>query len=235
VQDAAYDSLLKIEGRSCIARSPGQSRSASQHFKTTEPEVLRNHLTAPARRGRIPLWARAGELAMRRVAPTEAISHLTRALEVLSTLAPSGGARSQRTGAAHAAWAGVDRHKRGQVEQLTVGRVLCPQMGDTPADFSGSIRPVGILSGRAIWRRLVSWWNAMALGRCAKTQDCPGSHRRWRRPFISRESLSSAHEDADARNCLYDPPQHSSLASTTASTLRWLAMLAAHTLWCLAS
>src|SRR6202044_1441601 len=74
VQDAAYDSLLKsrrqeLHGK--IARVIGQR---FPNIKVTEPEVLAHHLTeAGLAEVAIPLWRTAGELALKRMALTEAI------------------------------------------------------------------------------------------------------------------------------------------------------------------
>ncbi|MFN0314698.1 MAG: AAA family ATPase [Burkholderiales bacterium] len=53
----------------------------------TEPEVLAHHLTAASlAEAAIPLWQSAGELALKRMALTDAISHLNRGLELVSAL-----------------------------------------------------------------------------------------------------------------------------------------------------
>jgi class 3 adenylate cyclase/tetratricopeptide (TPR) repeat protein len=87
VQDAAYDSLLKSrrqELHAKIARMIGQRFPS---IKTTEPEVLAHHLTAAGlAEAAIPLWESAGELASKRLALTEAISHLDQGLGLISTL-----------------------------------------------------------------------------------------------------------------------------------------------------
>jgi hypothetical protein len=87
VQDAAYDSLLKSrrqELHAKIARVIGQR---FPEMKTTEPEVLAHHLTAAGlAEAAIPLWQAAGDLALKRWSSAEAISHLNRGLELVSTL-----------------------------------------------------------------------------------------------------------------------------------------------------
>jgi class 3 adenylate cyclase/tetratricopeptide (TPR) repeat protein len=90
VQDAAYDSLLRsrrqeLHGK--IARVIDQRLPA---IKTTEPEMLAHHLTAGGlAEAAIPLWRAAGELALKRVALTEAIAHLNQGLELVATLPSS--------------------------------------------------------------------------------------------------------------------------------------------------
>ncbi|MFL5288517.1 MAG: AAA family ATPase [Rhodopila sp.] len=87
VQDAAYDSLLKRRRQELHAKI---ARVIGKHFPNipiTEPEVLAHHLTEASRaEAAIPLWQRAGELALQRMALTEAIAHLNQGLELISTL-----------------------------------------------------------------------------------------------------------------------------------------------------
>ena len=57
------------------------------NINITEPEVLAHHLTAAGlAEAAIPFWQAAGELALKRMALAEAISHLNRGLELVSTL-----------------------------------------------------------------------------------------------------------------------------------------------------
>jgi class 3 adenylate cyclase/tetratricopeptide (TPR) repeat protein len=90
VQDAAYDSLLKSKRQMLHARI---AKVLEEHFpqtKDTEPEVLAHHLTAAAAiEAAIPLWQKAGELALRRMALSEAISHLDKGLELTPSLPSS--------------------------------------------------------------------------------------------------------------------------------------------------
>src|SRR5690349_19167383 len=84
VQDAAYDSLLKRRRQELHAKI---ARVIGQRFpgiKTTEPEVLAHQLTeAGQAEAAIALWQAAGELALKRMALTEAIAHLNRGLELI--------------------------------------------------------------------------------------------------------------------------------------------------------
>ncbi len=86
VQDAAYDSLLKRRRHELHAKI---ARMIGAHFpnvEATEPEVLAHHLTeAGLIEAAIPLWQTAGELALKRMALTEAISHLNQGLELLAS------------------------------------------------------------------------------------------------------------------------------------------------------
>jgi class 3 adenylate cyclase/tetratricopeptide (TPR) repeat protein len=87
VQDAAYDSLLKSRRQALHGKIARVIEQRFPNIKTTEPEVLAHHLTtAGLSEAAIPLWKIAGELALKRMALTEAIAHLNRGLELVSTV-----------------------------------------------------------------------------------------------------------------------------------------------------
>jgi predicted ATPase len=87
VQDAAYDSLLKNRKQELHSNFACVIEHRFPNIKTTEPEVLAHHLTtAGLAEAAVPLWQAAGELASKRMALAEAISHLNRGLELVSTL-----------------------------------------------------------------------------------------------------------------------------------------------------
>ena len=87
VQDAAYDSLLRSRRQELHAKIARVIEQRFPKIKTTEPEVLAHHLTAAGlSEAAIPLWQAAGNLALKRTAPTEAISHLNQGLKLVSTL-----------------------------------------------------------------------------------------------------------------------------------------------------
>ena len=87
VQDAAYDLLLKSRRQDLHGKIARVIEQRFPNIKATEPEVLAHHLTTAGLTGAaIPLWQAAGELASRRMALTEAIAHLNRGLELVSTL-----------------------------------------------------------------------------------------------------------------------------------------------------
>jgi predicted ATPase len=90
VQDAAYDSLLKRRRQELHAKIAHVIEQRFPSIETTEPEVLARHLMeAGLAEAAIPLWQRAGELALKRMALTEAITHLNQGLELVATLPAS--------------------------------------------------------------------------------------------------------------------------------------------------
>jgi class 3 adenylate cyclase/predicted ATPase len=87
VQDAAYDSLLKSRRQELHRKIAKVIQERFPETTENEPEVLAHHLTAAgAEETAIPLWQKAGEITLKRMALTEAISHLNRGLELVSTL-----------------------------------------------------------------------------------------------------------------------------------------------------
>src|SRR6202044_814041 len=79
VQDAAYDSLLKSGRHELHGKIARVIEQCFPGVKTTEPEVLAHHLSeAGLAEAAIPFWQAAGELALKRLALTETISHLNR-------------------------------------------------------------------------------------------------------------------------------------------------------------
>jgi predicted ATPase len=92
VQDAAYDSLLKARRQQLHSKIAKVIEQQFANIETTEPELLAHHYTEAKRPEKaIPLWQKAGSLALGRMALTEAITHLNKGLELVATLPASAG------------------------------------------------------------------------------------------------------------------------------------------------
>ncbi len=90
VQDVAYESLLRSSRRQFHERTATALPRELPEVVDTQPEFLAHHLIeAGQRREAISYLLRAGELAHRRSANTEAIEHLTRGLELVRSLPES--------------------------------------------------------------------------------------------------------------------------------------------------
>jgi class 3 adenylate cyclase/predicted ATPase len=137
LRDAAYDSLL----RSTRQRYHQQiARVLEERFAETaaaEPELLGHHFTEGGQGERaIPYWQQAGERAAGRSANLEAISHYTRALELLEAL-PAAPERAPRELALQfglgKSLAIIRGYGAPEVERAFArARALCQQLGDTP-------------------------------------------------------------------------------------------------------
>ncbi|MBV9002178.1 MAG: AAA family ATPase, partial [Solirubrobacterales bacterium] len=90
VRDAAYESLLKQRRQALHGKIARAIEACLPNTEATEPELLAHHHTEARQPERaIPLWQKAGELALRRLALAEAVAHLNRGLGLVAALAPS--------------------------------------------------------------------------------------------------------------------------------------------------
>src|SRR5262249_8411698 len=87
IQDAAYQSLLKSTRQQYHQQIARVLEERFPELKESQPELLAHHYTeANLTSQPIPYWQKAGQRAFERSANQEAISHVTRGLELLKTL-----------------------------------------------------------------------------------------------------------------------------------------------------
>jgi predicted ATPase len=90
VQDAHYDSLLRRGRQELHGKIAKTIEERLPQIKTTEPELLAYHYTEAKQPARaIPLWQKAGSLALKRMALAEAVAHLNKGLELITPLSAS--------------------------------------------------------------------------------------------------------------------------------------------------
>lgn len=90
VQDAAYESLLRSRRSEIHSKIADVLENQFADRVANTPEWLAHHHThAGHLRKAIPLWQRAGTLAVGRVALKEAVAHFTRGLGLIDQLPPS--------------------------------------------------------------------------------------------------------------------------------------------------
>jgi len=90
VQDVAYDSLLRRRRQELHGKIARVIEERLPHTEATEPELLAHHYTeAKQPEKAIPLWQKAGGLALGRMALAEAIAHLNNGLTLVAALPPS--------------------------------------------------------------------------------------------------------------------------------------------------
>ncbi len=90
VQDAAYDSLLKARRQELHGKIARVIEERLPNTEATEPELLAHHHTEARQPAKaIPLWQKAGSLALKRLALAEAIAHLNKGLDLVAVLPPS--------------------------------------------------------------------------------------------------------------------------------------------------
>jgi class 3 adenylate cyclase/predicted ATPase len=84
LQDAAYSTLLRDRRKRLHSRIAGAIEEMFPELVESQPEVIARHRTeAGSRKQAAIFWQRAGELALRRSAGSEALKHFTSALELL--------------------------------------------------------------------------------------------------------------------------------------------------------
>jgi predicted ATPase/DNA-binding winged helix-turn-helix (wHTH) protein len=144
IQEAAYHSMLRSTRRHHHRRIAQVLEAQFPDTCARHPEVVAHHYTeAGLSEQAIPYWQRAGQRAIERSANLEAISHLTKGLEVLKTL-PATPERVQQELtlqlALGAPVAMIKGNSAPEVEHAySRARELCQQIGDSPQLFSALI------------------------------------------------------------------------------------------------
>jgi predicted ATPase/class 3 adenylate cyclase len=140
IQDAAYQSLLKSMWQQYHQQIARVLEERFPETKETQPELLAHHYTEAGLIAQaIPYWQQAGRRATQRSAYVEAISHLTKGLELLKTLLDTP-ERAQQELTLQVALGGPLMATKGmaarEVEQAYVRALeLCRQTGETPLLF----------------------------------------------------------------------------------------------------
>jgi TOMM system kinase/cyclase fusion protein len=140
IQDAAYQSLLRSTRQQYHQRIAQVLATQFPEIAETQPELLAQHYTeAGLIAEAVPYWQRAGQRAIERSAHMEAISHLSKGLEVLQTL-PDTPERTQQELALQTtlglSLVATKGYAAPEVAQAyTRARELCRQVGETPQLF----------------------------------------------------------------------------------------------------
>ena len=141
VTDAAYASLLRSTRQAYHRRIVQVLEEQFPETVETQPELLAHHYTeAGLSEPAIVYWQLAGENAIQRSANMEAIVHLTRGLDLITTL-PDTAMRTEQELALHIALGApliaIKGYVAPEVQHAhTRAWHLCQQIGDTPQLFS---------------------------------------------------------------------------------------------------
>jgi TOMM system kinase/cyclase fusion protein len=140
IQEAAYQSLLKSTRQQYHQRIAHVLESRFPALIETQPELVAQHYTvASCAEQAVPYWQRAGQRAVERSAHLEAVAHLSKGLELVTTL-PDTHERSQQELGLQIALGQALMAVKGQgapeVERAySRARDLCRQVGETPEVF----------------------------------------------------------------------------------------------------
>jgi predicted ATPase len=219
IQDAAYEALLKARRREL---HQSVARVLSRQFSELterQPELLAHHYTeAGLNVEAIPCWRRAGQGAVERSAHVEAVSHLTKGLELVNTLPNSHErAREELTllrilGTSQLATKGWGAP---EVEATyTRARELCRHVGETAQVF-----PVlsGLFTCYVVQTKLHT---ALELGKqlldLAQREQNPAllveAHRTLGIALFCLGEFPSSREHSEQGFSFYDAEQHKTLA-----------------------
>jgi class 3 adenylate cyclase/predicted ATPase len=140
IQDSAYQSLLKSTRQQYHTQIARVLEERFPETKETQPELLAHHYTeAGLREEAIVYWRKAGQRAMGQSANLEAIGHLTKGLELLTTL-PDTPERTQQELMLQIVLGPALMTTKGfaapEVEKAYARALeLCQQIGETPQLF----------------------------------------------------------------------------------------------------
>jgi class 3 adenylate cyclase len=140
IQDAAYQSLLKSTRQQLHQRIVQVLEARFPETAETQPELLAHHCTEAGLSAQaVPYWQRAGERALQRSANFEAVSHVTRGLEVLTALPETHERTHQELALQLTLGPALAATKSQQAPETarTYARAceLARQVGDTPQRF----------------------------------------------------------------------------------------------------
>jgi class 3 adenylate cyclase/predicted ATPase len=217
VQDAAYQSLLKSKRQQLHARI-AKALEAIPNAAERQPELLAHHVTeAGLARPAIDYWLKAGELAIRRSATTEAIAQLKKGLELAEGLSGDRD-RANLELELQTALAGALIAARGFAapetgEAYTRARELCRQLGQPPQLFRVLYGQYAFHLVRAELDQSLAI--AKELLRAAKDQHETAplvvGHRAVGVASFHRGELAAARAYLEQACALYDARQHRSL------------------------
>jgi TOMM system kinase/cyclase fusion protein len=219
IQETAYQSLLRSTRQQYHQRIAQVLEAQFPETAETQPELLAHHYTeAGLGEQAVGYWQRAGQRALERSANLEAVTHLTRGLEVLKTL-PDTPQRLQHELALQTTLGPALMATRGNAapevgHAYARARELCQQVGETPQLFL-------VLSG--LWR----FYAVRAELQAAREvgEQLLGLAQRQRDPALILEAhralgttlyfpgeLTSARVHLEQGMALYHPQQHRSHA-----------------------
>jgi predicted ATPase len=147
-QEVAYQSLVRRVRQQFHAHIAQALEEQFPEVAETQPELLAQHYTeASFPEQALPYWQRAGQRAIERSADAEAISHLTKGLEILKLL-PNTPTRTRQELELQLTLGSVLRMVKGHTapdveHTYTRAYELSQQMGDSPQRFAAL---------RSLWR-----------------------------------------------------------------------------------
>ncbi|TMV03337.1 guanylate cyclase [Ruegeria sediminis] len=219
IRDMAYDSLLRTERQVLHDRAAGALLEVQPQLEQTQPEVLAHHYTMANKVDEaVRHWQGAGRRAVERSATTEAVTHLSKALDMLAGQ-PKSDDRDRREIDIQVLRAGVLRSTAGIAGEATGEaysrlRELCGRTGETEQLFP-------VLNGlyafhlvRAEYRRArdVAAQILDLAQQSGKTEHGMVGHRAMGAVLLHIGDLPAARSHLEEALALYDVEEHGRLA-----------------------
>jgi predicted ATPase len=241
IQEAAYQSLLKSTRQQYHQQIAQMLAEQFPNVATTQPELLAHHCTEAGLLAQaVPYWLQAGQQATERSANVEAVSHLTKGLELLESLPDKSGYAEQELALQVALGAPLSILRGNaalEVEHAYARALtLCQQAGDDQQRWSAMV---------GLWRCYLaraSFQKARETGK-----RCLVLAQRVQDPMLLQEAhlmlgsillyignLSSARVHLEQGIMRYDPQRRRSLTFSRATDLGVVSLSRlAWTLWLL--
>jgi class 3 adenylate cyclase/predicted ATPase len=215
VQDTAYQSLLKSRRQQLHQRVAQVLVDQFPQTVVAQPELVAHHYTEAGLIAQaIPYWQRAGKQAMEHSAHAEAVSHLTKGLEVLKALPDSPERAPQELTLQIALGAALQTNQgyaAPEVESVyRRAHDLCRQVGETPQLFAALIglrRFYYVQAKLQVAREL----DEELLRLAPQAQDVfllTLAHQSMGATLFSFGELLAAREHLEQGMALYDPRRH---------------------------
>jgi class 3 adenylate cyclase len=221
IQNTAYDSLLRTRRRKIHGTIALKLESDFPEIVTTEPETLAYHHTAAGSAEKaVPYWLIAGQMALRRSANLEAISHLRAGIRLITSLPDSEDRLSfeiRLQSALGVAMMGAKGFGAPEVlEAMSHARILSEKLHDRQQLFIA-------LCGEASYHMISgNLSEADALGhKCMALAETAGDecllleahHRQWATKFFMGD-YAAAGPHLDYGLAVYEPERHHPLTFT---------------------
>ena len=183
IQDAAYQSLLQehppaVPSAHCPGVGGALSRDRRDPARTAGASL---HRGGPPASRRCRYWQQAGQRALQRSANLEAVSHLTRAWQVLAHPAGDAASGRSRNSTCRLPGGGVDGHQGpcgpGGGADLCPGTCAVRAGRRDPAAVPDAVGLLSLLYDRGCCRRRGSWGNSS----CGWRSTRPTQPASWRR------------------------------------------------------
>ena len=215
IQDTAYQSLLKSTRQQCHQQIAHILEERFVQTKETQPELVAHHYTeANLIAQAIPYWSEAGQKAIDRSAHTEAISHLSKGLELLKTL-PKTLELAEREFALQIAFGeslmAVKGYSAPEVgEAYACAREFSRQVGETPQLFLvlGRLGAFYVIRGEVQTARELMEQLLSLAQRLQRQTMLQAAHYGMGEVLLYLGELSESRDHLDQAIALYRPQKH---------------------------